>query len=161
MYYVFWLLVGGSVCLADFVINTAGFLPHFYPFKIHFTHSVPLFLLAFLSLIASNFLQLMRLFFPQIFNRHGRWALPLSTVLSSANIGMKNSLSWVQHCILPHFYSAVKYKTQRKFYKLWHCIFILGFLWFFVCLLYLVSLCTWMDRRILPICWKCMFNLPK
>lgn len=59
-------------------------------------------------------------------------------------------------CILPYFCSVVKYKTQRNFYKLSHYIFILCLIcgcFLFVCVfVYLVPLCPWMDRRILPIC---------
>lgn len=51
----------------------------------------------FLSLTASNYLTISPssciLFFPQFFNRHGRWVLPLLTVLSSASTGMRNTLS--------------------------------------------------------------------
>lgn len=59
-----------------------------------------------------------------------------------------------------------KIQDPKKFLQTFtlHFHFVFHLWLFFVCVcvfVYLVPLCPWMDRRILPICWKRMFNLPK
>lgn len=154
-----------TVCLAGFFNITAQFLPHLYLFKILSEHSV-LFQLVFLSLTASNYFAISSnscILFSPNFATDMVDEFCLSQLFYHLQIQAWRIVS--DGCNTLHSTTLLLGSKIQDSKKILHFhiefLFWVFFVCLFVCLLYLVPLCTWMDRRILPICWKCMFNLPK